>query len=117
VAWYTGRQERQGVYHAVSTDGGVTFGEPRALLAGGWVPVSLVRLAAGPDGSVWSVWDDRRAEQRRVTIARAGESGVKVLDDDVPGGAPAVAAAAGTAVVAWLDGEAVRARVAASARR
>ncbi|HEY8469150.1 MAG TPA: sialidase family protein [Longimicrobiales bacterium] len=117
VAWYTGRQERQGIYHAVSTDGGLTFGDPRPLLAGGWVPVSLVRLAAAPEGGVWGAWDDRRAEQRRVTIARAGESGVKVLDDDVPGSAPAVAAAAGTAVVAWLDDGAVRARVALSAPR
>ncbi|HEX7088903.1 MAG TPA: sialidase family protein [Longimicrobiales bacterium] len=116
VAWYTGRPERQGLYHAVSTDGGATFGEPRALLAGGWVPVSFVRLAAGPDGAVWGVWDDRRAEQRRVTIARTGDDGVEVLDDDVPGSAPAVAAAAGTAIVAWLDGGAVRARVAAPAR-
>lgn len=117
AAWYTGSQERQGVHVAVSADGGTTFGEPRPLLAGGWVPVSLVRLAALPDGAILAAWDDRRAEQRRITIARLDGSRVRVLDDGVPGSAPVLAAAGGTAVVAWLDGEAVRARVAQGAGR
>jgi len=112
AAWYTGREERQGVHVAVSADGGATFGEPRPLLAGGWVPVSLVRLAALPDGAILAAWDDRRDEQRRIAIARLDGARVRVLDGDVPGGAPALAAAGGTAAIAWLDGEAVRARVA-----
>jgi len=112
AAWYTGSQDRQGVYVAASADGGTTFGEPLPLLAGGWVPVSLVRLAALPDGAILAAWDDRRDEQRRIAIARLEGSRVRVLDDDVPGSAPALAAAGGTTAVAWLDGEAVRARVA-----
>ncbi|MFS8639916.1 MAG: hypothetical protein LOD90_03725, partial [Symbiobacteriaceae bacterium] len=112
AAWYTGSQDRQGVYVAASADGGTTFGEPLPLLAGGWVPVSLVRLAALPDGAILAAWDDRRDEQHRIAVARLDGSRVRVLADDLAGQAPAVAASGGTVAVAWLDGEAVRARVA-----
>jgi len=117
AAWYTGSPERQGVHVAVSDDGGATFGQPRPLLTGGWVPVSLVRLASLPDGAILAAWDDRRDDQRRFAIARLDGSRVRVLDDGVPGSAPTLAAAGGTVAVAWLDGEAVRARVAHGAGR
>ncbi|MFO7262416.1 MAG: sialidase family protein [bacterium] len=112
AAWYTGREDRQGIHVAASLDGGASFGAPRPLLAGGWVPVSLVRLAALPDGAILAAWDDRRDEQHRIAVARLDGSRVRVLADDLAGQAPAVAASGGTVAVAWLDGEAVRARVA-----
>mgnify|MGYP001183608480 CR=1 FL=1 len=114
VAWYTGREGRQGVYYAVSEDGGRSFGPPVALVEGEWVPISLVRLAVDPRGGVWFAWDDRRGETRTVQLAYAAEGGRPRPVDavPVPGGAPVVAVQGNTRVVAWLDGESIRARTA-----
>jgi hypothetical protein len=111
VAWYTGREGRQGLWHAVSADGGRTFGAPRPLVTGAWVPPSQVRLVAEGDG-VWISWDDRRAKEARVVVARADgdEARPRVVGEAGAGRSPALAFAAGTAWVAWLDGEAVRTR-------
>ena len=43
VAWYTGREGRQGLWYASRADGG-RFGEPVALATGEWVPPSQVNF-------------------------------------------------------------------------
>lgn len=110
VAWYTGAAERPGIHTAVSDDGGRTFGQPSPILTGEWVPPSQVKLAALPDGRIAVAWDDRRSGTARTRIAFAGPTGT-VSDGTaaVEGASPAIAAAGTTAVVAWLDGDAVRA--------
>ncbi len=105
VAWYTGREGRQGIWHASSADGGRSFAAPRALLAGEWVPPSQVRLAAGGDG-VWVAWDDRREAERRVHLARLDGDRTRELAEPVAGASPSLAPGA----LAWLDGGAVRLR-------
>jgi hypothetical protein len=101
VAWYTGAPERQGLWHAVSDDGGLTFSPPTPILAEGWVPPSQVRLATDNEGSVWAAWDDRREEDRRVYAARlTGQHRQHVMDRPFSGASPAIAAGADI-VVAW----------------
>jgi len=109
VAWYTGVEERQGLWHARADAATLTFTTPQPLLAGGWVPPSQVKLTtSGKD--VWAVWDDRREEQPKLTIARVG-SGVKpiTLDTPISGASPAIAAAAERILIGWLNGEQVQA--------
>jgi hypothetical protein len=115
VAWYTGLSGAEGVYHAVSLDGGRTFGARRPLTATGGTPPALVRLAQGHTGGVWAVWDDRRSEPPGLRFALLAAEGDprSVRVDPAPGFAPAVDAGNGLVAVAWLDEEAVRVRLAA----
>ncbi|HEY8483700.1 MAG TPA: sialidase family protein [Longimicrobiales bacterium] len=112
VAWYTGREGRQGLFHAVSEDGGRSFGGAAPILSGEWVPVSQVKLVADGRGEVWITWDDRRGEEKRVYVARAERSGPsrRGAAEAGRGASPAIAAAGDVRAVAWLDGEAVRVR-------
>lgn len=105
VAWYTGAEERQGLWYATSRDG-TAFDEPVPVLTGGWVPVSQVGLAAA-GGDVWLAWEDRRGETPEVRMApvRAGSpAGGRVVGTGI---SPALAAAHGP-VMAWLAGDAIR---------
>lgn len=107
VAWYTGKEDRQGLWHAVSADGGRTFGAPTALLTGKWVPPSQVALAAdGP--SVWATWDDRRTAQGPVTLARIDGGEVEVVTRERTGRSPALASGGRGVLLAWYEGQAVR---------
>lgn len=107
VAWYTGKDGRQGLWHAVSADGGRTFGQPAALLTGKWVPPSQVALA--PDGDrVWASWDDRRAADGPVTLARIDGDRVDVVARERAGRSPALASAGNGLVLAWHEGQSVR---------
>ena len=107
VAWYTGKDGRQGLWHAVSADGGRTFGEPAALLTGGWVPPSQVALAAaGP--RVWATWDDRRTGDGPVTLARIDGGRVDVVAHERTGRSPALASGAQGVLVAWHQGQTVQ---------
>lgn len=112
AAWYTGREGRQGLFHAVSQDGGRSFGKPAALVAGEWVPPSQVKMAADSRGFVRIAWDDRRGAEKEVHLARAkGISAPRHLRREaVPGASPAVAAAGDVWAIAWLDAGAVRVR-------
>jgi hypothetical protein len=105
IAWYTGAQERQGLWHAVSAPGVDAFGEPVPLHAEGWVPVSQVKIAAAPGGSVWIAWDDRRPEQAEVRVARAEGAEVRASRVLGAGTSPAIAAD-GHVFVAWQRGPA-----------
>ena len=108
VAWYTGKDGRQGLWHAVSADGARTFGEPVALLTGKWVPPSQVALAANGD-RVWAAWDERREAAGPVTLARIGADGrVDVQAREAGGRSPALARTASGVLLAWHTGETVR---------
>jgi hypothetical protein len=115
VAWYTGREGRQGLWHAVSADGGRTFGQPDAVLTGGWVPPAQVRLTSAGDG-VWMAWDDRREKTPKLSLGlAAGAEEVKRVADGESGKAPALGSGSGpmnqpVAVAAWLDGTSIRVR-------
>jgi hypothetical protein len=109
VGWYTGREGRQGLWHARSDDAGRTFGTPVALVAGPDVPPSQVALSADGDG-VLAAWDDRpQPEGRRIALARIGADGGMVRVQGGEGRIPALDARAGAALVAWHDRQTVRA--------
>ncbi len=106
-AWYTGADGRQGLWYAASADGGDSFGAPVPILTDEWVPPSQARLAPDQD-VVWVAWDDLREESRRVRLALIEGGRVTPLSSAPTGHSPAIAAANGRGVVAWLDGDAVR---------
>jgi hypothetical protein len=106
VAWYTGREGRQGLWYASSTDG-KRFGAPAPLVTGEWVPPSQVKLSA-VGNQIWVAWDDRRAETAEVRLAVAeGERAPRAVGAAVVGRLPEVAGGA----LAWADEGAVRVRV------
>ncbi|HET9982546.1 MAG TPA: sialidase family protein, partial [Longimicrobiales bacterium] len=116
VGWYTGAEKHQGLWYAVSTDQGRSWSAPVALETAAWVPPSQVKLAAAGD-DVWVAWDDRRKDPRTVTIARAAGTGaLQVVAEAATGASPALAASGDGALVAWLDGQAVRARAVGGGR-
>lgn len=107
VAWYTGRDGRQGLWYATSGDGGRTFGAPAALLTAGWVPPSQVALAVEGD-RVWATWDDRREQDGRVTLARLDGGTPHVVAREPVGRSPALASGPRGLLVAWHQGQSVR---------
>ncbi|HEX8358704.1 MAG TPA: sialidase family protein, partial [Longimicrobium sp.] len=110
VAWYTGREGRQGLWYARSDDAARSFGAPAAVLAGGWVPPSRASLAAS-GGEVWVAWDDRRTANGALSLARVGEGAPAAATHPAPQGrSPALAAAGDRVVLAWLDRGSVRVR-------
>jgi hypothetical protein len=105
VGWYTGREGRQGLWHARSDDGGRTFGAPAALVAGADVPPSQVSLTADGDG-VLAAWDDRVEDgTRHIALARIGASGEPRRVGSMEGRLPALE----SSVIAWHDRQTVRA--------
>lgn len=122
LAWYTGRKGGGGLYYSASTDHGVTYAPPTPVLAGNTIPPSQIALAASGNGTILIAWEDRRSAERRIHLAqiehraRLGTLGIsngtptKITSEllTLNGATPALAAAAGTTALAWLDGEAVR---------
>jgi len=117
AGWYTGREGRQGLWYAVSSDGGRSFGDPSPVLTGEWVPPAQLRLA-GAEGRVWAVWDDRTTDAPTIRVAGApvGQPLQTIDGWAVPGGDPAITAAGEDAVVAWLDGTTVNMAIVRRAR-
>lgn len=102
VAWYTGAPDHAGIHYATA-DSALSFGPPAALLAGAWVPPSLVALTAiGTD--VIAAWDDRRAD---VPVLRVGDPLAAVAAVQVDGQAPALAAGGTRRIVAWLRNDTI----------
>ncbi|HEX8832290.1 MAG TPA: hypothetical protein VF705_14040, partial [Longimicrobium sp.] len=58
-------------------------------------------------GEVWATWDDRRAPDAPLSLARVGE---RPTHPATQGRSPALAAANGRVVLAWLDRGTVRVR-------
>jgi len=108
VAWYTGAPGRIGLWYASSRDGGRSFSDPAPLLGRGHVSPSHVRLAAAGD-AVYGAWEDRRGAHPRVVFGRPAAGRTKVVGD---GEFPWIAAAGGRLAITWIDGDAVRLRVA-----
>lgn len=110
ATWYTGEDDSQGLWYAVSDDRGESFTEPLAILTDTWVPPSQARLAVD-GGSVWVAWDDRReVDSRRVRLARVEDGRIRELEVGARGNSPMLVMAEEFGGVAWLDGEAVRLR-------
>jgi hypothetical protein len=107
VAWYTGKDGRQGLWYAESADGGQRFGSPAALLTAAWVPPSQVALSAEGE-TVWASWDDRREEAGRVTLARIEHGKPHVVAREPAGRSPALASGGGGLLVAWHQGQTVQ---------
>lgn len=95
VAWPTGAEGHAGLSHAVSADGGATFGAPTALARG---PLGQVRAATGGDGRVWLAWED--TARQRVGLVAAGASDTLYA----PGTAPDLAGGEAGPLAVWLDG-------------
>jgi hypothetical protein len=109
ATWYSGKEGGQGLYYAVSSDGGRSFGAPVSLVTGGFVPPSQARLAAGADG-VWAAWDDMRGEEKRVRVGRLDGSSVREVGAAEAGSTPSIRMSGDTGAVIWRDGQAVRIR-------
>lgn len=112
IAWYTGREGRAGIHHAVSRDGGVTFGESRPIITAESLAPSQAALALSPAGEVMIAWEDRRRPERRIGVGLLEGGRFDVVDTMILGTYPAIASAGATSALAWLDGEAVRVRIA-----
>lgn len=57
VAWYTGKEGAAGIFYAVSSDRGASFGAPVPILAGAWVPPSRVDIALDAEDNAWLVYE------------------------------------------------------------
>jgi hypothetical protein len=107
VGWYTGKEERQGLWYAVSDDRGRSFGPPEPLVAGEWVPPSQVALTRFGSGVI-AAWEDRSGEGGSVVLGRPGDGHAPPLLES--GRGPSVAGNRTGAFFVWLDGEAIRGR-------
>jgi hypothetical protein len=72
VAWYTGAEGRSGLWHAVSADGGASFGTPTPLAAG--AALGQTRAARDGAGRVWLAWEDVGAGRVRLAPAAGGDT-------------------------------------------
>ncbi|HEX6038614.1 sialidase family protein [Longimicrobium sp.] len=107
VGWYTGKEDRQGLWYARSDDGGRTFGTPEALVTGADITPSQVSLTPRGDG-VLLAWDDRPEDGgRHVALARVDGDGRMARIGTVEGRIPALESADGGALVAWHDHQTV----------
>lgn len=111
VAWYTGREGRQGLWYAAAEGETLRFGAPAALLTGEWVPPSQARVSAGRDG-VWIAWEDRRGEEAMPVLGRVDGPGAPRLVEGAGarGRLPDLSGEGSARVLAWEDGGAVRVR-------
>jgi hypothetical protein len=109
AAWYTGKEDRQGLYYAVSANGGESFGDPVTLLSDEFVPVSQARLAAG-NGVVWAAWGDSRPDGKRVHVGRLDGGTVREAGEAEAGSIPSIAMVGARGAVTWKDEQTVRIR-------
>lgn len=114
ATWYSGKAGGQGLYYAVSSDGGRSFGSPVALVTGDFVPASQARLAAGADG-VWAAWDDMRGKEKQIRVGRLDGTSVREVGDPTAGSTPSIRMSGETGAVTWHEGQAVRIRAITSA--
>jgi hypothetical protein len=102
VTWYTGAEDRRGLHHATSRDGGRTFDAPTALQGDLPIPVSLAALASGGD-RVWRVWEDKTGTEAAIVVAEVNGRATAVGT----GMAPAIVGGPDGPTVAWLGQGAV----------
>jgi hypothetical protein len=102
VAWYTGAPHRAGLYHAVSADGGMTFGSPTALAES--QPPSQAKVAVDGTGVIWMAWELRGEGGGDRIVSDWFDIGAWRPDPVTvgTGRSPALAAAGGRRAIAWL---------------
>lgn len=97
VTWYTAAEGRAGLWHAVSGDGGATFGAPTPLAVE--APNGQTRAVRDRTGRVWIAWEDRRRTRTFLAPVSGGDT-LSVAGED-----PALAGtASGWALVTVADG-------------
>ncbi len=107
VGWYTGKEDRQGLWYTVSEDGGRSFGAPTALVTGEWVPPSQVSLTQ-VGSSIIATWEDRTGEAGTVVLGESrSDRGSASVAASVPGRGPALDGGENAALLVWLDGESI----------
>jgi hypothetical protein len=114
ASWYTGKEGQQGLYYAVSDDGGKSFGKPVTLVTDDFVPVAQARLATGEDG-VWAAWGDPRGANQ-VHIGHLDGTSVAEAGTPEAGSIPSIAFAGDEGAVVWRAGQTVRIRAIGEAR-
>ena len=103
VAWYTGADGQEGLYHAVSVDGGEHFGDPRRIQPD--IPVATARMAVASD-DVWLAWE----HSLENTIHLAAADGTSPTESFL-GRSPALDAVPGRLSLVWTADDAVEAYV------
>ncbi len=106
VAWYTGAESAPGIRHAVSTDRGETFRKVSTVLDN--VPVSQVALAAS-SGHVTLLTEDH--ERGGLSSWRVRGGNINWTSLQAGAELPSQAAAGGTLVQTWREGNALKARM------
>jgi hypothetical protein len=105
VAWPTlatdGGTARIGIFHATSTDGGLTF-SPRTRVNHPDAPAAHPKLALDSAGRAVVAWDEISEGARRVRLRIAGETPL-TLSTGNASSYPAVVASGSSIVVAWTD--------------
>ncbi len=104
VGWYTAASGREGIYHAVSENGGVTFSEPEPLITR--VPISRVDMAP-TDPGVTLIWED--APSGELHIRNTSDAALPLRR--MKGSAPTLAHAHGITALAWEQEDGVRGAV------
>jgi hypothetical protein len=109
VSWFTGAAGGEGLFHATSSDGGMSFEGRVRLTPAGAVPTTRMAMAADADGATWLAWEDPEGDAPTLRLARSRDGGPpQPVESQAPGGTlPSLAAAEGRLALAWLDGEAV----------
>jgi hypothetical protein len=110
VVWYTGAEERQGLWYARTAGDASGFETPVPINTGGWIPVSQAKLAVDAAGDAWIAWDDRREKEPVVRLSRARGGRLQTMSGTFHGQSPALAAGAAV-IIAWQRGDSAAARV------
>lgn len=106
VVWYTGAESAPGIRHAVSADRGETFSKVSTVLDN--VPVSQVALAAS-SGQVTLLTEDH--ERNGLSSWRVRGGNINWTSLQAGAELPSQAAAGGTLVQTWREGNALKARM------
>ncbi len=98
AAWYTGQEERVGLYYSTADDGEKAFESPVKLA--GEVGVSQVQLSGSGTSRIWAAWEDKNAKGIRVAFAEAGGA-LNITDEFMAGHSlPAIDSADDTVIIA-----------------
>lgn len=106
IVWYTGVEDRAGIYYATSTNRGETFGNARAVMEG--IPVAQASLASY-GAETWVAFNDPMSGSvlRRRMIPGTSEVGSR----GIPGRSPAIAVASDLRTIVFVDASGLRALV------
>jgi hypothetical protein len=111
VAWYTGREDRYGLYYAVSKNRGASFETPLHLNP--HLPASPLRaaLAVHKSGTVYLACEAAGMKDSAIYLLQpnTAANGHLRADSLAAGVYPAMAMNSNFMALAWLDGEAIRA--------